>query len=73
MSATREVTSIVPKGAKWIEIGFGDLELSSWTLDYQRLLHADLRILADTTVAHAGADEAARGAHRQGCDAAPRA
>jgi thiamine pyrophosphate-dependent acetolactate synthase large subunit-like protein len=51
VSATREVTSVVPKSAKWIEIGFGDLELSSWTLDYQRLLHADLRILADTTVA----------------------
>jgi len=51
VSATREVTSVVPKNAKWIEIGFGDLELSSWTLDYQRLLHADLRILADTTVA----------------------
>ena len=51
VSATREVTSVVPSGATWIEIGFGDLELSSWTLDYQRLLHADLRILADTTVA----------------------
>ena len=51
VSATREVTSVVPKDAKWIEIGFGDLELSSWTLDYQRLLHADLRILADTTTA----------------------
>jgi len=51
VSTTREVTSVVPAGAKWIEIGFGDLELSSWTLDYQRLLHADLRILADTTVA----------------------
>ena len=51
VSTTREVTSLVPKGAKWIEIGFGDLELSSWTLDYQRLLHADLRILADTTSA----------------------
>jgi acetolactate synthase-1/2/3 large subunit len=51
VSATREMSSVVPKGAKWIEIGFGDLELSSWTLDYQRLLHADLRILGDTTVA----------------------
>jgi acetolactate synthase-1/2/3 large subunit len=51
VSATREVSSVVPKGAKWIEIGFGDLELSSWTLDYQRLLHADLRILGDTSVA----------------------
>ncbi|HEY5896399.1 MAG TPA: thiamine pyrophosphate-binding protein [Burkholderiales bacterium] len=51
VSTTREVTSIVPRGAKWVDIGFGDLELSSWAMDYQRLAHADLRILADTTVA----------------------
>jgi acetolactate synthase-1/2/3 large subunit len=50
-SATREIASLVPKGAKWIDIGFGDLELSSWALDYQRLHHADVRILADTTMA----------------------
>ena len=43
VSATREVTSIVPADAKWIDIGFGDLELSSWALDYQRLHHADCR------------------------------
>jgi acetolactate synthase-1/2/3 large subunit len=51
VSATREVTSIVPAGSKWIDIGFGDLEISSWAMDYQRLAHADLRILADTTLA----------------------
>jgi thiamine pyrophosphate-dependent acetolactate synthase large subunit-like protein len=51
VSATRQRNSIVPPGAKWIDIGFGDLELSSWALDYQRLQHAELRILADTTVA----------------------
>ena len=51
VSATRQATSIVPAGAKWIDIGFGDLELSSWTLDYQRLRHAQLHILADTTIA----------------------
>src|SRR5467141_3921119 len=51
MSTTRTLTSIVPPGAKWIDIGFGDLELSSWALDYQRLQHADLRILADTSIA----------------------
>jgi acetolactate synthase-1/2/3 large subunit len=50
-SATREITSLVPTDAKWIDIGFGDLELSSWALDYQRLHHADVRILADTTIA----------------------
>jgi acetolactate synthase-1/2/3 large subunit len=51
VSTTREITSIVPAGAKWVDIGFGDLELSSWALDYQRLRHAHLQILADTTVA----------------------
>jgi acetolactate synthase-1/2/3 large subunit len=51
VSATREVTSIVPAGSKWIDIGFGDLEISSWAMDYQRLAHADLRILADTMLA----------------------
>jgi acetolactate synthase-1/2/3 large subunit len=51
VSSTRQVTSIVPQGCKWIDIGFGDLELSSWAMDYQRMAHADLRILADTTLA----------------------
>ncbi len=51
VSATRQRTSIVPPGARWIDIGFGDLELSSWALDYQRLRHAELRILADTSIA----------------------
>ncbi|HEU4353721.1 MAG TPA: thiamine pyrophosphate-binding protein [Burkholderiales bacterium] len=51
VSTTREVTSLVPKSCKWIDIGFGDLEISSWAMDYQRLAHADLRILADTSIA----------------------
>jgi acetolactate synthase-1/2/3 large subunit len=51
VSVTRQVTSIVPKDCKWIDIGFGDLEISSWAMDYQRLAHANLRILADTTLA----------------------
>jgi acetolactate synthase-1/2/3 large subunit len=51
VSATREVRSLVPPDAAWIDIGFGDLELSSWALDYQRLRHAEMRILADTTLA----------------------
>ena len=51
ISTTRTVTSLTPKGCKWVDIGFGDLELSSWAMDYQRLLHADLRIMADTTTA----------------------
>ena len=51
VSATREVTSIVPADATWIDIGFGDLELSSWALDYQRTQYFRLQIQADTTLA----------------------
>jgi len=51
VSTTRAVTSLVSAGCKWVDIGFGDLEISSWAMDYQRLAHADLRILADTTIA----------------------
>ncbi|HTM60615.1 MAG TPA: thiamine pyrophosphate-dependent enzyme, partial [Burkholderiales bacterium] len=51
VSTTRKVTSVVPPNCKWIDIGFGDLEISSWAMDYQRLMHADLRIIADTTLA----------------------
>src|SRR5260370_33137191 len=51
VSTTRKATSIVRAACKWVEIGFGDLELSNWAMDYQRLAHADLRVLADTTLA----------------------
>jgi len=51
VSITRAVTSLAPADCKWVDIGFGDLELSSWSMDYQRLLHAHLRVLADTTSA----------------------
>ena len=51
VSTTRKTTSIVPGTCKWVDIGFGDLEISSWAMDYQRLAHADLRVLADTTLA----------------------
>ena len=50
-STTRELVSLVPKGCKWIDIGFGDLNISAWAMDYQRFLYADQRIVADTTVA----------------------
>jgi len=50
-SQRRTLKSIEPPDCVWIDIGFGDLELSSWAMDYQRLKHAQLRILADTTLA----------------------
>ena len=50
-SMTRTIVSLVPKSAKWINIGFHDIEISSWSTDYQRLLHSNLSILADTSLA----------------------
>ena len=50
-STTRELVSIVPEGCKWVDIGFGDTNISAWAMDYQRFLFADIRIVADTTIA----------------------
>ena len=48
---TRQTTDLIPGNCKWIDIGFADLEISSWSMDYQRLPRADLRVLADTASA----------------------
>ena len=50
-STTRELVSLAPKKCQWIELGFGDMNISAWAMDYQRLLYADQRIAGDTTVA----------------------
>ena len=50
-STTRELVSLTPPGCQWIDIGFGDLNISAWAMDYQRFLYADQRILADTLLA----------------------
>ncbi|MDH4189466.1 MAG: thiamine pyrophosphate-binding protein [Betaproteobacteria bacterium] len=50
-SATRELVSLLPPDCRWIDIGFGDLNISAWAMDYQRLLYAEQRILADTMLA----------------------
>ena len=44
----RQTTSIVPEDCRWVDIGFGNIGIGSWAMDYQRPRHADLRILADT-------------------------
>ena len=50
-STTRELVSVTPKGCQWIDIGFGDMNISAWAMDYQRLLYANQRIHADTLLA----------------------
>jgi len=48
---TRSTRSLVPEDCRWIDIGFGDIEISAWSMDYQRFRRADLRILGDTAQA----------------------
>jgi acetolactate synthase-1/2/3 large subunit len=50
-SATRQVRSRLPADCVFTEIGFADLELSSWSMDYGRYQETTLSILADTSLA----------------------
>jgi benzoylformate decarboxylase/acetolactate synthase-1/2/3 large subunit len=47
----REASSRLAPGCRVVEIGFGDLQVSSWIRDAGPLLPMDLRITADTSVA----------------------
>ena len=50
-SATRRVTRIVPEDCQFVEVGFADLELSSWSMDYGRFQDMALSVLGDTSLA----------------------
>jgi thiamine pyrophosphate-dependent acetolactate synthase large subunit-like protein len=50
-STTRQIQSRLPADCVFAEIGFADLELSSWSMDYGRYQETSLSILADTSVA----------------------
>ncbi len=45
--ATRTVVSKVPANATWIDIGFTDIEISKWSMDYARPFYAQQRMTAD--------------------------
>ncbi len=49
-STTRTVVSRLAPGATLLDLGFNDLELSSWSEDYTELLPVDLQVTADTSV-----------------------
>jgi thiamine pyrophosphate-dependent acetolactate synthase large subunit-like protein len=48
---TRRTEYVIPPNCKLVEIGLGDLHISSWSLDFQRFQQVDLSILADTRLA----------------------
>jgi acetolactate synthase I/II/III large subunit len=49
-SASRKVQSRLPKDCVFAEVGFSDLELSSWSMDYGRYQETSLSVLADTSL-----------------------
>ena len=50
-STTRTITSRLADGCRVLDLGFGDVGISSWSEDYAEALPADLRVTADTAVA----------------------
>ena len=50
-STNRTVTPLTPETCEWMEIGFGEIGISSWSLDYRRLQNFSHRVLADTKLA----------------------
>ncbi|MGH3356202.1 MAG: thiamine pyrophosphate-binding protein, partial [Nocardioidaceae bacterium] len=48
---TRTVRSLIPEDAKVVDLGFNDLEVSSWSHDFTALHPTDLQVTADSSVA----------------------
>ncbi|WP_395104020.1 thiamine pyrophosphate-binding protein [Actinomadura sp. SCN-SB] len=48
---TRTITSRIPADAKIVDLGFNDLEISSWSHDFTALHPTDLQVTADSAVA----------------------
>ncbi|MPZ88336.1 MAG: thiamine pyrophosphate-binding protein [Nitriliruptorales bacterium] len=47
----RTIRSLIPDRAKVVDLGFNDLEISSWSHDFTALHPTDLQVTADTSVA----------------------
>ena len=60
-STNRNVEQLVPENCEWMDIGFAELGLSKWSMDYQRMQNFSLRLLADTATAIPALTEICRG------------
>jgi len=47
----RETVPLYPKDCAMIEVGFGDIGISKWSMDYTRMPNCALRVLGDTAIA----------------------
>jgi len=50
-STNRTVTSLVPESCQWMEVGFGEIGISSWAFDYGRYQPKVLSALGDPCLA----------------------
>lgn len=48
---TREVRDKTAPGSTWIDIGFGDIEISKWAMDYNKHRDWDVRVTSDVVSA----------------------
>ena len=50
-SATRQVEALPPESCEYVEIGFAELGISKWAMDYCRLQPCSVRAIGDTQIA----------------------
>jgi acetolactate synthase-1/2/3 large subunit len=49
-STTRERESLPPESCDYVEIGFGEINISKWAMDYCRMQPCSVRALGDTAI-----------------------
>jgi acetolactate synthase-1/2/3 large subunit len=50
-STTRVVEPLVKQGCDWVEVGFGEIGISKWSMDYGRMQPCSVRALGDAVLA----------------------
>jgi acetolactate synthase I/II/III large subunit len=48
---TREIESLIPRGAAILDVGFNELGIGAWSHDHAQLHETDIQVTADTAVA----------------------
>lgn len=49
-STTREVEQVVAANCDWVEMGFAEINMSKWSMDYCRMQPCSVRALGDTSL-----------------------
>ena len=60
-STMRTLECLVPESADWVEIGFGEINMSKWSFDYGRWQPCSVRAIGDTALGRSSRGSAANG------------